>query len=69
MSASEGRHNYLLHALWRKGDRVYKTVGIIYDPAVEIEDVVTGERETHVIGCLIYNEYERLLPENEVHPL
>jgi len=58
-------HDHLLRALWRKDRRIYKTVGIIYDPAVVIEDVASGEQETHVIGCLNYEQIERLLPENE----
>ncbi len=60
-----GAHNHLLRALWRKNGRIYKTVGIIYDPAITIEDVKTGKQETHVIGSLNYEQYERLLPENE----
>lgn len=59
-------HRYtddMLHDLWRKDGRIYRTLGIITDPAVIIEDVVSGDRETHVIHSRNFAEYERLRPE------
>lgn len=54
-----------LHDLWRKDGRIYRTLGLISDPAVIIEDVMSGERETHVISSLNFAEYERLRPEED----
>ena len=52
-----------LDSMWRKDGRIYKTVAVIQDPAVVIEDVeCPTERRTLVIGSMMYEEYERLTP-------
>lgn len=58
--------DHYLRSLWRRKDgSVWKTVAVIDRPAVTVENVETGERETHVIGSLNYAEFERLRPEDE----
>jgi hypothetical protein len=60
----ESRWSGYLRSLWRKNGRIYRPTSIISDPAVELEDVESGERVTLVIGCRIYEEYERLIPNH-----
>lgn len=52
-----------LTSFWLKDGHVYRTLGIITDPAVIIEDVVTGERETHVIHSRTFAAYTHLSPK------
>jgi hypothetical protein len=53
-----------LRSLWRKGDRVYRTIAVISSPAVELEDVGDPRvRVTLVIGSPLFQEYERLSPD------
>jgi hypothetical protein len=44
----------------RRHDAIFGTVGIITDPVVVIENVVTGAIEHHVISSLNFAEYDRL---------
>lgn len=53
----------MLQDVWRKGDRLYRTIGLITDPAVVIEDVLNGEHQTHVVESRLFAEFERLRPE------
>jgi hypothetical protein len=39
-----------------KDGNVWEVIAFITHPAVEIENVKTGERQIHVIGCLNYHE-------------
>jgi hypothetical protein len=54
----------MLRDVWRDKDgNLYRTIALITDPAVVIEDVVSGKRQTHVIHSLNFSEFERLRPE------
>lgn len=54
------RDEVTLRSVFRKGDRLYTVVGIADDPTVTIEDVLTKQRESHVIRSRNFAEYEHL---------
>ena len=43
-----------------KNGEVYYAFGYIQDPAIELENVKTGQRETVVIGSPVSREYSKL---------
>ncbi len=49
-----------LHDVFRKGERVYKVLGIATDPTVTLEDVGSGELIHVVIGSYQFGEFEHL---------
>lgn len=52
-----------LNTYYTDGKKGFKCIGLITHPAVILEDVKTGERETHVIGCLNYNQLKHLVED------
>ncbi len=51
-----------LKSVYRKDGQLWETIGMITDPAVVIRNVVSGEQRTIVVGCLLYQEFEQLVP-------
>ena len=43
-----------------KNGELYYALGYIKDPAIELENVKTGQREVVVIGSLVSKEYNKL---------
>ena len=43
-----------------KNGELYYALGYIKDPAIELENVKTGQREVVVIGSLVSKEYSKL---------
>lgn len=43
-----------------KNGELYYALGYIKDPAIEFENVKTGQREVVVIGSLVSREYSKL---------
>jgi ABC-type phosphate/phosphonate transport system ATPase subunit len=58
------RQDVELDDFWRQGTVIYKTVAIVDDPTVVLENVMTGEREHHVIKSMVFADFERLRPED-----
>ena len=56
-------NNRYLETYYVRNGEIFKCVGIITNPAIVLENIKTGEQETHVIGCLNYQQFKRLIED------
>lgn len=52
--------------LFERNGEIFRVVGIIDEPTVEVEHLITGKLENHAITCRNFSEFRRLDDRKEI---
>jgi len=49
-----------LNGYWERDGKVYRAIALITDPAIVLEELISGKRETHVCISPLFGEFTKL---------